>query len=39
MINLDKFNRTCNALGDLSTKIWVLNKTKSTNVEIFNMIS
>ena len=39
MINLDKFNRSCNAFDNLSTKICVSNKMKSVNVKIFNIIT
>ena len=29
MISLDKCNESCNIVGDLSTKIWVLSKEKT----------
>ena len=32
MINLDKCNGGCNAVDDLSAKIWVLSETKDVNV-------
>ena len=39
MITLDKCNGSCNAVYDLSIKICVLNKTKSINVKVFNVIT
>ena len=36
MISLDKCNRGCNAVGDLSTKICVPSKIKDGNVKVFN---
>ena len=36
MISLDQCNRSCKTVDDLSTKMRVLNKTKSLNVEVFN---
>ena len=38
MISLDKFYGSCNVVDDLSTKIFVLSKTKGVNVEVFHMI-
>ena len=37
--NLDKCNKSCNVVDNLSTKICVPNKTKSLNVKVFNMIT
>ena len=37
MISLDKCNRSCNSVDDLSAKICVPNKAKSVNVKVFNM--
>ena len=39
MISLDKYDWSCNAVDDLSTKICVLSKTKDVNIEVFNMIT
>ena len=39
MITLDKCNGSCNAVDDLSIKICVLNKTKSINVKVLNVIT
>ena len=39
MISLDKCNRSCNAINDLSTKICVPSKAKDVNVKVFNMIT
>ena len=40
MISLDKCKGSCNnAADDLSAKICVLSKTKSVNVEVFNIIT
>ena len=39
MISLDKFNRTCNAVGDWSTKICVQSETKNVDVKVCNMIT
>ena len=37
MISLYQCNRSCKTVDDLSTKIRILNKKKSVNVEVFNM--
>ena len=39
MINLDKCNRSCNSINDLSMRICVLSKTKDINVKIFDMVT
>ena len=39
MVCLDKCGGSCNAADDLSTKIFVPNKTKDINVKIFNMMT
>ena len=39
MISLDKFNGSCNAADDQSTKICVPSKTKVVNVNVFDMIT
>ena len=39
MISLDKCNESCNAVDDLSAKIYVPNKTKDVNLKVFNMIT
>ena len=39
MISLDKCNGGCNAVNDLSRKIWIPSETKGVNVEVFNMIA
>ena len=39
IISLDKFNESCNAVDDFSTKICVPNKTKDINVKVFNIIT
>ena len=38
IISLEKFNESCNAVVDLSTKICVLGETKDVNVKVFNMV-
>ena len=38
MIGLDKCNESCNAVNDLSSKIFVPSKTKDVNVKVFNVI-
>ena len=39
MINLDKCNGSCNVDDDLSAKMCVLNKPKSINAKVYNMIT
>ena len=39
MISLDKCNRSCNAVDDLSINTCVLNEAKDINVKGFNMIA
>ena len=39
MISLDKYNRSCNAVDDLSTKICVPSKAKDIKCKVFNMIT
>ena len=38
MINLNKYNKSCNVLRDLSTIICVPNKTKDVNVKVINVV-
>ena len=38
LIKLDKYNRNCNPVIDLSMRICVPSKTKDANVKVFNMI-
>ena len=38
LIKLDKYNRNCNPVNDLSMRICVPSKTKDVNVKVFNMI-
>ena len=37
MTTLDKYDQSCNAVDDLSTKIFVPSKTKDVNVKFFNI--
>ena len=39
MISLGKFNGSCNAADDLSTKMCVLTKRKGVNIKVFKMIT
>ena len=39
IINLDKYNRNCIAVDDLSPKICVPSKKKDVNVKLFNIIT
>ena len=39
MINLDNCDGSRDAVDDLSTKTYVLSKTKDLNVKVFNMIT
>ena len=39
MISLHKYNESCNAVDDLSAKIYVPNKTKDVNLKAFNLIT
>ena len=39
MINLDKYNVSCNVADGLSTEICVPSKTKDVNVKVFNIIT
>ena len=39
MVSLDRFNRSCNALNDLSSKISVSDKTEDVDLNVFNMIA
>ena len=39
MVSLDKYNGSCNAIDDLSTKICVPSETKDVNVKVFGMIT
>ena len=36
MISLDSCNESCNAVDDLSTKIYVPSETKGLDVKVFN---
>ena len=36
-INLDKCNRSCNSVNDLSRRVYVPSKTKDVNVKVFDM--
>ena len=38
MTSLDKFNRSCNPIDNLFTKICVLSETKDVNIKVFDMI-
>lgn len=39
MVSLDRFNGSCNALNDLSSKISVSDKTEDVDLNVFNMIA
>ena len=39
MISLDNCSRSCNSANDLSIKIYILNKSKNTNVKVSKMIT
>ena len=39
MITVDKCNGSCNAVGDLSTKICVPSETNNVNVKVFNKMA
>ena len=39
MFILNKYNRNCNVVADLSTKICVPSETKDKNIKVFNMIT
>ena len=39
MVSLDRFNGSCNALNDLSSKISVSDKTEDVDGNVFNMIA
>ena len=38
MVNLDRFDDSCNTLADPIGRICVLNQTKNVNLSVFNMI-
>ena len=38
IISLDKYNRNCNTVGNVSTKICVTSRTKDINMKVFIMI-
>ena len=38
-VKLDKSVGNCNTLIDLSSKVWVPNKTEDLNIHVFNMIT
>ena len=38
MINLNRYHGSCNALNDLSSKIYVPKKAEDLNINVFNMI-
>ena len=39
MVSLDRCNGSCNTLDDLSSRIYVPNKVKDVNLNIFNVIT
>ena len=39
MVSLDRCNGSCNTLDNPSGRIYVLNKTKDINLNVFNMIA
>ena len=39
MVNLDRYNRSCNTLDDLFNRICVRNKIEDLNLNVFNMIA
>ena len=39
VISLDRCNRSCNYVNDLSMKICVLIKTKDVNIKVFNIMA
>ena len=39
MINLEKWNGSCNTVDDLSTKICIPYEVKDVNVKVFDMIT
>ena len=39
IVNLAKFNESCNTLDDLLSRIFVLNKTEYVKLNVFNMIT
>ena len=39
MVKLDRCERSCNTLNDLSNKVSVPNKTENLNLSVFNMIT
>ena len=39
MVNVDRFDGSCNALNDLSNKVCVQNKTEDLTLSVLNMIT
>ena len=39
MVSPDKFNESCNAVDDLSTKIYVPSETKDINAKVFEILT
>ena len=39
MVNVDRFDGSCNALNDLSNKVCVPNKTEDLTLSVLNMIT
>ena len=39
MVSLNRCNESYNTLDDLSGRLYVLNKTKDVNLEVFNIIT
>ena len=39
IVNLDKFNGSCNTLVDISSRIYIWNKNVDANLNVFNMIT
>ena len=39
MISLDKCKGSCNTLSEISDRMYVSNKTKDVNLNVFNMIT
>ena len=38
-VKLDRYFGSCNTLIDLSSKVWIPNKTKDLNLSVFTMIT